>query len=224
VCRGPWYDGDMRTLQTERLVLRAFREADLAAYARICADPDVVRHVGQPFSRAEAWLHIAVMLRHWQLRGCGMWAVEDRSSGALIGRIGFYEPEGWPGLELGWMLATSHWGRGLATEGARAALAFAFGVLERPHIISLIRPENAVSVRVAEKLGEAFEGRSRALGVEALVYGIRREEWGGAEPGAVADGGSIRLLHDSQSRRGCPGLRSVRVRARRWARPHSSVW
>src|SRR5262245_3337210 len=171
----------MKTLQTERLLLRAFGETDLDAYARLRADPEVVRHVGAPFSRAEAWLHIAMMLGHWQLRGCGMWAVEERSGGALISRIGFYEPEGWPGLELGWMLARSHWGHGLATEGARAALAFAFGVLQRPHVISLIRPENRASIRVAEKLGERLEGRSRALGVEALAYGIRREEWGGAE-------------------------------------------
>jgi RimJ/RimL family protein N-acetyltransferase len=146
----------------------------------MCADPDVVRYVGSPFSRAEAWLHIATMLGHWQLRGCGMWAAVDRSSGELIGRIGFYEPEGWPGLELGWMLAKSHWGRGLATEGARAALAFAFNVLGRAHVISLIRPETTVSIRVAEKLGERLEGRSRALGVEALVYGIWREAWSDA--------------------------------------------
>jgi RimJ/RimL family protein N-acetyltransferase len=167
----------MNTLQTERLNLRAFREADLDDYARICADPEVVRHVGTPFSRAEAWLHIATMLGHWQLRGYGMWAVEDRAGGALIGRIGFYEPEGWPGLELGWMLARDQWGRGLATEGARAALAFAFAALRKPQVISLIRPENLASIRVAEKLGERPQGRSQALGVEALVYGIRREEW-----------------------------------------------
>jgi RimJ/RimL family protein N-acetyltransferase len=182
----------MVTLETDRLILRPLRESDLDAYARICADPDVVRHVGAPFSRAEAWLHIATMLGHWQLRGYGMWAVEERSSGAMVGRIGLYEPEGWPGLELGWMLARSHWGRGLATEGARAALGFAFGVLRRPHVISLIRPENVASIRVAEKLGERLEGRSRALGAETLVYGIRQEEWGEApdptcQPTGAAD-------------------------------------
>jgi RimJ/RimL family protein N-acetyltransferase len=59
----------MRTLQTERLVLRAFRGADLDAYAQICADPDVVRYVGAPLSRAEVWLHMATILGHWQLNG-----------------------------------------------------------------------------------------------------------------------------------------------------------
>jgi RimJ/RimL family protein N-acetyltransferase len=167
----------MTTLQTERLILRPFREADLNDYARLCADPEVVRHVGRPFSRADAWLHIATMLGHWQLRGYGMWAVQERGGGPLIGRIGFYDPEGWPGLELGWMLARTHWGRGLATEGARAALAFAFRTLHKPRVISLIHPENLASIRVAEKLDERPQGRSRALGVETLLFGIQREAW-----------------------------------------------
>ena len=114
---------------------------------------------------------------HWQLRGFGLWAVEELATGAMIGRIGFFQPEGWPGFELGWMLARACWGRGLATEGARAALEFAFAELRRPHVISLIRPENRSSIRVAERLGEQHEGRSEVLGVEALVYGISRESW-----------------------------------------------
>ena len=171
------WPGTITTLQTEHLNLRAFREADLDDYARICADPEVVRHIGDPFSRAEAWLHIAMMLGHWQLRGYGMWAIENRASGALIGRVGFYEPDGWPGLELGWMLARTEWGHGLATESAAAALAFAFAILRKPHVISLIRQQNIASIRVAEKVGERLQGRSRALGIETSVYGIRREEW-----------------------------------------------
>src|SRR5262245_52410866 len=172
----------MTTLQTERMNFRTFREGDLDDYARLCSDPEVVRHVGAPFSRAEAWLHIATMLGHWQLRGHGMWAGEERGGGALIGSLGFYQPEVWPGFVLGCMLARERWGRGLATEGARAALAFAFATLGKPLVISLIRPENSASIRVAEKLGERPLGRSRALGVEALVYGIRREEWASSNP------------------------------------------
>ena len=167
----------MTTLQTERLLLRMFREEDLDAYASLCGDPEVVRFIGQPFTRVEAWRHLAMLLGHWQLRGFGLWAVEELATGAMIGRIGFFQPEGWPGFELGWMLVRAYWGRGLATEGARAALEFAFTELRRPHVISLIRPENRSSIRVAEKLGERLEGRSEVLGVEALVYGISRESW-----------------------------------------------
>ena len=160
-------------LATERLNLRAFRESDLNDYARICADPEVVRFVGAPFSRSEAWLHIATILGHWQLRGYGMWAVESRSNGALIGRIGFYEPEGWPGMELGWMLARDQWGRGLATEGARAALQFASSALGKSQVISLIHPVNVRSIRVAEKLGQHYAGRTSVLGAETLVFRVQ---------------------------------------------------
>lgn len=90
-----------------------------------------------------------------------MWAVEDRATGAFVGKIGFAEPEGWPGFELAWTLARRWWGFGYATEGARAALAYAFGTLKKDRVISLIRPENLASIRVAERLGERMQGRTR---------------------------------------------------------------
>lgn len=166
-------------LETERLRLRPFQDADLDAYAAICADPDVMRYLGdgKTLTRGEAWRQIALILGHWQLRGFGLWAVEERASGALIGRIGFFEPEGWPGFELGWMLRRASWGKGYATEGARRALAHAFMVMGRDHVISLIRPANRPSVRVAERLGETLEGRTDLFGQEALVYGIARSAW-----------------------------------------------
>jgi len=83
-------------------------------------------------------------------------------------------PEGWPGLEVGWLVARSHWGRGLATEGGRASLAHAFETLGVDHVISLIRPDNAASIRVAEKLGERPEGEFDLFGEKTLVYGIAR--------------------------------------------------
>jgi len=153
-----------------------FREDDFEAYARICADPDVMRHLasGQPLSRADAWRQMAMIIGHWDLRGYGMWAVEERASGTLLGRIGLFNPEGWPALELGWTLGKEHWGRGYATEGARRALEYAFRELRHPHIISLIRPGNDASIRVAERLGEALEGRTQLFGHDVLIYGIAR--------------------------------------------------
>jgi RimJ/RimL family protein N-acetyltransferase len=91
--------------------------------------------------------------------------------------VGFFNPEGWPGFELGWTLAREFWGRGYATEGARRALEHAFTEMGREHVISLIRPDNLPSVRVAERLGERLEGRVELLGSPALVYGITREDW-----------------------------------------------
>lgn len=176
----------MVTLHTQRLLLRMFHQADFDAYAQICADPEVMRYLGagKPLAREEAWRQMAMILGHWQLRGYGLWAVQDQASGALLGRIGFFQPEGWPGFELGWMLARPYWGRGYATEGARAALHYGFQELKHEHIISLIRPHNAASIRVAERLGERLEGQTEIGGDTALVYGLSREVWTAAA-GAV---------------------------------------
>jgi RimJ/RimL family protein N-acetyltransferase len=156
-----------------------FCEADFDAYAEMCADPEVMRYLGdgKPLSRIDAWRSLAAILGHWQLRGYGLWAAEERASGALVGRIGFYNPGGWPGFEVGWTLRRESWGKGYATEGAREALRYAFEVLGQPRVISLIQPDNERSIRVAERLGESLEGRTEVNGQEALVYGISRERW-----------------------------------------------
>jgi RimJ/RimL family protein N-acetyltransferase len=169
----------MVTLETDRLTLRMLRDSDLDAYAEMCADPEVMRFIGDglPLARPMAWRNLAMMVGHWSLRGYGLWAVEERSSGALVGRVGFWNPVGWPGFELGWMLRRRFWGRGYATEGARAALDFAFTRLDRPHVISLIHPDNAASIRVAGRLGERQAGATEVMGKPALIYQITREEW-----------------------------------------------
>ena len=166
----------MVTLETARLRLRPFREDDLDDYARICADAEVMRHLGEgrPLSRADAWRQLAFFLGHWQLRGYGQWAAELKGTGACVGRIGLHNPEGWPGLEVGWLLDRSCWGRGLATEGGRAALDHAFTRLGADHVISVIRPDNARSVRVAQRVGERLERRDTVNGIEVLIYGVGR--------------------------------------------------
>jgi RimJ/RimL family protein N-acetyltransferase/catechol 2,3-dioxygenase-like lactoylglutathione lyase family enzyme len=172
-------------LETERLALRPFAETDLDAYAAICADPEVMRFMGsggKPMSRAAVWRAVASYVGHWQLRGFGFWALEEKATGRLVGRAGLWRPEGWPGTEVGWLLARPAWGRGLATEAGRAALAHAFEVLGADHVVSVIHPENARSIRVAERLGERYE---RSTAVEAgdggtvpvAVYGIARDAW-----------------------------------------------
>lgn len=169
----------MTTLHTDRLTLRMFRQADFDAYAAICADADVMRHLGdgKPLLPADAWRQMAMILGHWQLRGFGLWALEERASGTLVGRAGLFEPEGWPGFELIWMLRRESWGKGYATEAARRVLRHAFIDLERERVISLIRPANAPSIRVAERLGERLEGRTELFGHDALVYAIDRAAW-----------------------------------------------
>lgn len=145
----------MQLLETERLRLRQFSAADLDAYAAMLADPEVVAYVGSgdTLSRAQAWKNMAMVLGHWSIRGYGLWAVEEKATQTLIGRVGLYYPEGWPGLEVGWMLARSHWGYGYALESAKAAVDVAFNQLQCPKLISLIHPENIRSQRVAQRLG-----------------------------------------------------------------------
>ena len=161
------------TLETERLIMRMWRDADFEEYAELCADPEVMRYLGgKVFDRTEAWRQMASMIGHWYLRGYGIWAVEEKKSGRLAGRIGCINPEGWPGFEVGWTLKREFWGKGYATEGARRALAYAFGELRQDHVISLIYPANAASIRVAERLGEKLEGRTPLYGHDVLIYGI----------------------------------------------------
>jgi RimJ/RimL family protein N-acetyltransferase len=92
----------------------------------------------------------------------------------VLGRLGFLNPAGWPGFEIGWTLGREHWGKGYATEGARRALDYAFTELDKDHVISCIHRDNAASIRVAERLGEKPEGESEILGTPVLIYGVDR--------------------------------------------------
>ena len=166
------------TLVTDRLLLRAFRAGDVEDYAALNADPEVLRFRGEkPWDRGRAWRHMAFLLGSWPLGGAGMWALEHRETGELVGIAGFSEPAGWPGFELAGALARRFWGQGYATESGREALAYAFTVLEKERIISLIHPENRASIRAAQRIGERLLGRIQHLGQEMLCYGLDRETW-----------------------------------------------
>ena len=165
-------------VHTERLVLRGFTPADFEPFCEIVSDPEVVRYIddGSPIDRESCWRGIALFIGHWTLRGYGWWAVEERATGLFLGRIGLYNPEGWPGIELGWMLRRDVWGRGLATEGAAAAMDYGFDVVGADHLISLIDPANERSISVAEKLGERYERRLEHVGKPVSCYRIDRAD------------------------------------------------
>jgi RimJ/RimL family protein N-acetyltransferase len=165
------------SLETPRLVLRPMSGSDAIPFLEIHEDPEVSRFVmlgSPPGGAAAAWRNIAMMVGHWSLRGYGPWTVVDRHTGEVIGRAGFWNPEGWPGLEIGWVLRRTHWGRGLATEAARAALDWLWSRTDVDHVISIIQPDNHRSIRVAVKIGESFERESELNGVAVHVYGMRR--------------------------------------------------
>jgi RimJ/RimL family protein N-acetyltransferase len=172
-------DGDRQELVTERLLLRPFVAEDFEAFAAITGDAEVMRYIrAGALTREAAWWQLAKYLGHWQLRGYGLWAVVERAGGRVIGHLGYLDPDGGHGFEMGWALARSAWGKGYAFEGARAAIDHAFTVLDREHIVCLIHPENARSIRLAARLGAVPEGEVHDGGMSLQVFGLHR-------PGAV---------------------------------------
>lgn len=164
-------------IETERLILRRFREGDLDAFAEMGRDPEVMKFLsvdGSLLTRADAWRQMAMFLGHWELRGFGTWAVEERATGAFVGRVGLHFPEGWPDRELGWTIARRFWGRGYASEAARASIAHAFGPLGWNHLVSLIHQDNQRSARLAERLGYHLHGTAEVRGLRLNMYRLER--------------------------------------------------
>ena len=167
------------TLETERLRMRMFTEADFDTFASILADPEVMTFLGEgvPIPRDDAWRRFAFLIGHWHLRGYGMCAVEEKSSGQVAGHVGVFYPEGWPELEVGWTLHRDFQGKGYATEAGAAAMDWCFTELGREKVSSVIRPGNERSIRVAEKLGETFEREVTIQNHPCLIYSISRDTW-----------------------------------------------
>jgi RimJ/RimL family protein N-acetyltransferase len=165
---------EIPTLRTERLVLRAFREDDLDAWAEIVSDEETARYIGGVRTREEAWRTIATYLGHWALRGYGQWAVERRLDGRLVGRAGLWYPEGWPELEVGWTLHRSVWGEGFATEAGQAAMDWAFEALGLERIGAVIATGNARSRAVAVRLGMDLDYETTIDGEPVVVYACDR--------------------------------------------------
>lgn len=164
-------------LETPRLLLRWFRESDFADYVEIATDADVMKFIGGTQTPFEAWRAMSSHIGHWYFRGYGVFAVEEKATGKMVGRIGLMNPPGWPGFELGWTLGRASWGKGYATEGAQRVLEYAFTDMDRDHVISCIAPDNLNSARVAERLGETIEGETELLGKQVYLYGISRDKW-----------------------------------------------
>jgi RimJ/RimL family protein N-acetyltransferase len=169
------------TLETERLILRPPKEEDLDGWAEMMADEEAARYVGGLQSRAGAWRGLACMTGSWVLRGFGMFSVIEKESGRWVGRLGPWQPEGWPGTEVGWGLIRDAWGKGYATEGSAAAMDWAFDVLGWDDIIHCIDPDNAGSIGVAKRLGSTNRGPGQLPapyeGMPVDIWGQTKSEW-----------------------------------------------
>jgi RimJ/RimL family protein N-acetyltransferase len=144
-------------LRTDRLILRPWRDADRAPFAAMNADPQVTQFFPKPLTRAESDAMVDRMREHFARRGFGFWVAEAPGVADLVGAIGIVAPSFQapftPCIEVGWRLARAYWGRGYATEGASAALAYGFGHLGLDEIVSFTVPANLPSRRVMERLG-----------------------------------------------------------------------
>lgn len=169
-------------LETERLVMREWRDGDLHAFADFYGDAEVMRYLsGEPIAYNDAWRSMATAAGHWVLRGYGTWVAERKSDGAVVGRVGLINPEGWPGLEVGWTLGRRYWGQGYATEAAQAAMNYGFLTQTVDRLLSLIDPDNKASQAVARRLGET-QGPEYQLVIAGKTYAchiwsITRDEW-----------------------------------------------
>ncbi|TDK46779.1 GNAT family N-acetyltransferase [Antarcticimicrobium luteum] len=145
------------TLETERLILRAPGPQDFGPFAEFYASPRA-DFVGGPLNAEGAWRMLAMEIGHWTLKGFGRWTVTVRDSDTAIGMVGLFDPEGWPEPEIGWDLFNGHEGMGYATEAGGAARAYAYDVLGWQTAISLVKPANTGSARVARRLGARHDG------------------------------------------------------------------
>ena len=171
----------MPVIETERLVLRVPRIEDFERYAELLADEVACRFIGGHMPRPAAWRRFLQMPGAWAVQGFAMFSVIEKSSGLWLGQLGPWQPEGWPGTEVGWAFHRDAWGKGHAHEGAVAAIDWAFEHLGWVEVVHCIDADNVPSQALARKLG------SRVLRQSAMpapyehvvvdIWGQSREEW-----------------------------------------------
>jgi RimJ/RimL family protein N-acetyltransferase len=179
-------------MNTARLILRHWREADREPFARLNADPRVMQFMPALLSREESNSMVERIEAHFQQHGFGLYAAEFRQTREFIGFIGLnvpsFEAAFTPCVEIGWRLAADHWNQGLATEGAHAILPYGFQVLGLEEIVSFTVAANVRSRRVMEKIGMRHDPaddfnhprlpENHPLRPHVL-YRLRRLEWQG---------------------------------------------
>lgn len=151
------------SIKTARLLLRRWRDDDVDPFAAMCSDPEVMRYIGSGATRtrAQAQASIESYQHDWEEKGFGLWAVELLDDGEFLGFTGLSEPtflpEIMPAVEIGWRFARQSWGKGYASEAARAALEYGLNDLGLSEIVSIYQAENHASERIMQKLGMFFD-------------------------------------------------------------------
>ncbi len=184
----PKFEGPV--LETERLILRLPRVEDFERYADLNTDVEAMRYIGGHLPRAAAWRKFLQMPGAWMLQGYAMFSVIEKSSGQWIGQLGPWQPEGWPGTEIGWAFHRDAWGKGYATEAGIAAMDFAFDQLGWNDVIHSIDPANVASQALAQRLGAKNRGPGKLpepfQDVRIDIWGQTRADWKSFRAGAKA--------------------------------------
>jgi len=174
-------------LRTSRLTLRRWRAADRAPMATVNADREVMRHIGSgPLDRAASDAQLGRFDAEWRRRGHGIWAVERRDDGRLLGFCGLtvpsFLPRILPAVEIGWRLRRDAWGHGYAAEAATAALDWGWTTLDLRQVVAIVHPENERSLALAGRLGMRVTGTARHVptGWDVLVLRLDRPDGGSA--------------------------------------------
>ena len=145
-------------IETGRLLLRRPQLEDLDRWAELMADQTAARYIGGVQPKPMVWRSMMAIAGAWELTGVGMFSVIEKATGKWIGRVGPWQPYGWPGTEIGWSLHPDSWGKGYAFEAACATMDYAVDTLGWTDIIHSIHPDNAPSQRLAERLGSVNRG------------------------------------------------------------------
>jgi RimJ/RimL family protein N-acetyltransferase len=173
-------------LMTERLILRPPSAEDFEGWAAFHADAETMRFLGGVQARAESWRGLCAMSGAWTIKGFAMFSLVRRDTGEWIGRVGPWQPEGWPGTEVGWGVSRQHAGHGYAHEAAVAAIDFGFDVLGWDNVIHIIDPENTASITLAERLGSVNQGPTKMpdpySDFKVDAYGQSKAEWVARRP------------------------------------------
>jgi RimJ/RimL family protein N-acetyltransferase len=169
------------TLETARLILRPPSASDFPAYAEFMADEESARFLGGPQLRSMAWRGLATIVGAWTLNGFSMFSIVEKETGRWVGRGGPWQPEGWPGHEVGWGIVRSAQRRGYAKEAAACAMDWAFDALDWTELMHCIDPTNQASIKTALSLGSGLlsQGVKAPPPLDAVwdLYGQTREQW-----------------------------------------------
>jgi ribosomal-protein-alanine N-acetyltransferase len=164
-------------IETERLRLRALTPDDLDDLAALYADPDVMRYVGngQPATRDRAEAAIQRSRDYWDQHPFGPWLIELKDTGEFVGRCALVYLQELPEVEVGYILAKPHWGKGYATEVTKALLAYGFDTVGLDRIVAITYPENTPSQHVLEKAGLKYEKMAHLMDTDVCYFVITRE-------------------------------------------------